>query len=97
MSWRVIIRPAAEEDLREARLWYESKRPGLGDELLAVVRQAVQLLEEQPERRPVYYRGFRRLITQRFPYKLFYRIEEERVIVFRILHFKRDHLRHLGE
>ena len=49
------------------------------------------LLEEQPERRPVYYRGFRRLLTGRFPYKLFYRIETGRVIVVRVLHAKRDH------
>jgi toxin ParE1/3/4 len=55
----------------------------------------VRLLEEQPERRPIYYNGFRRLITRRFPYKIFYRIEGDRVIVFRILHAKRDHRRQL--
>ncbi len=86
MSWRVIIRPNAEADAPEARQWYESQRTGLGDELL----------EEHPERRPIYYRGFRRLLTRRFPYKLFYRLEGDRVIVFRILHAKRDHRRQLG-
>lgn len=96
MSWRVIIRPNAEADVREARLWYESQRAGLGDDLVEEIRHAVRLLEEQPERRPIYYRGFRRLLTRRFPYKLFYRIEGDRVIVFRILHVKRDHPRHLG-
>jgi plasmid stabilization system protein ParE len=29
--------------------------------------------------------------VRRFPYKLFYRLEHERVIVFRILHARRDH------
>lgn len=95
MRWRVIIRPAAEADLRDACSWYESQRTGLGDELLAEVDRAVQLLEEQPERRPVYYNGFRRLITRRFPYKIFYRVEDDRVIVFRILHAKREHRRQL--
>ena len=52
-------------------------------------------LEEQPDRRPPYYRGFRRVVTRRFPYKLFYRLESDRVIVFRVLHAKRDHLRWL--
>ena len=96
MSWRVIIRPAAEDDAREARLWYESRKPGLGNEFLLEIRQALQLLELDPERRPLYYNGFRRLITRRFPYKLFYRIEGDRVIVFRILHVKREHQRQLG-
>jgi len=90
VSWRVIIRPNAEADLQDARSWYESQRTGLGDELLNEVRSAVRLLEEQPERRPIYYNGFRRLIAHRFPYKIFYRIEGAHVIVFRILHAKRD-------
>jgi toxin ParE1/3/4 len=94
VSWRVIIRPKAEADLREARLWYETQRIGLGDELLQEIGRTIDLLKENPER-PVYYRGFRRSLTRRFPYKLFYRIEGNRVIVFRILHAKRDHRQQL--
>ena len=91
MNWRIIIRPEAEEDLQEARAWYEAQRSGLGNELLDEVRHAVGRLETDPESRPFYYRDFRRLLTRRFPYKLFYRIESDRVIVFRILHAKRKH------
>ena len=95
MNRRVIIRPNAEADLREAQAWYESQRAGLGDELLDEIRRAVSLLADDPERRPLYYRDFRRLLTRRFPYKLFYRVEGERVIVFRVLHAKRKHQREL--
>jgi toxin ParE1/3/4 len=95
VSWRVIIRPNAEADLRKAWSWYESQRPSLGDKLLIEIRAAIRLLEEDPERRPIYYRDFRRLLTHRFPYKLFYRIEGDRVIVFRVLHAKREHQRQL--
>jgi plasmid stabilization system protein ParE len=95
VNWRVIIRPKAEADLSEARSWYESRRAGLGDELLDEVRRAVGLLTDDPERRPFYYRDFRRLLTRRFPYKLFYQVEGDRVIVFRILHAKRKHQREL--
>lgn len=93
--WRVTIRPRAEADLKKAREWYEKARPGLGDEFLAEVRKAVRSLERNPESPPVYYRDFRRVFTDRFPYKLFYRIDGDRVIVFRILHAKQDHLRKL--
>ena len=95
MNRRVIIRPNAEADLAEARSWYEAQRAGLGDELLDEVRRAAGLLADDPERRPFYYRDFRRLLMRRFPYKLFYRIEGDRVIVFRILHAKRKHQREL--
>ena len=77
--------------MSEAQAWYESQRAGLGGELLDEVRRAVDLLADDPERRPFYYRDFRRLLTRRFPYKLFYRVEGDRVIVFRILHAKRKH------
>lgn len=95
MSWRVVILPRAETDLREAQLWYNSQRPGLGDELLEEVERAVVFLKERPESRPVYYKGFRRILTRRFPYKIFYRIEDDFVIVFRVLHARRDHSRQL--
>jgi len=95
VSWRVIIRPKAEADLRDAQSWYNSKRSGLGDELLEEVKQSVKMLAERPEQRPIYYNGFRRLITHRFPYKIFYRVESDRVVVFRILHAKQDHRRYL--
>jgi plasmid stabilization system protein ParE len=95
LSWHVIIRPNAEADLQEARLWYEVRRPGLGDQSVDDIGYAIRLLAENPERRPIYYNGFRRLLVRRFPYKVFYRIEGDRVIVFRVLHVKRDHRRHL--
>ena len=93
MNWQVVIRPGAEADLHDAKRWYDSRRPGLGDELLDEIGQAIGQLAENPERRPIYHNGFRRLLTRRFPYKVFYRVENDRVIVFRILHIKRDHQR----
>ena len=95
MNWPVVIRPKAEADLREAWLWYEAQRPGLGDELLLEIRAAIRLLETDPERRPLYYRDFRRLLARRFPYKVFYRVETGRIIVYRILHARRQHQRQL--
>ncbi len=95
MIWRLIIRPRAEADLQEARSWYESRRQGLGDEVLVEIENVIQSLEENPEKRPYYYRDFRRLFIRRFPYKIFYRIEGDRVIVFRVLHAKQDHRRRL--
>ena len=95
MSWRVSIRAAAEADLREAEEWYERQRPGLGGEFLISAADALTRLEESPERFPLYYRGFRRVLMERFPYKVFFRIEGDAVIVFRILHAARDHVRQL--
>ncbi len=93
MKWRLVIRPRAETDLREAPDWYESQRTGLGMEFIAEIEAALQSLVRDPQRHTVYYRGFRRVFMHRFPYKLFYRLEGNRVIIFRILHARRDHPR----
>jgi toxin ParE1/3/4 len=88
---------AARADLREARDWYNQRREGLGNEFLLAVADAMLALEEAPERYPIYYRDFRRVLTDRFPYKVFYRIEGQAVIVYRILHGAREHKRQLGQ
>jgi toxin ParE1/3/4 len=57
----------------------------------------MKLLGEGPEVTATYYLGFRRVLLRRFPYKVFYRVEDQRVIVFRVLHGKQDHPRWLSE
>ena len=95
MSWQVTIRAAAQVDLRDACDWYDRQREGLGNEFLLAVADAMLTLEESPARNPIYYRDFRRVLTDRFPYKIFYRTEEQTVIVYRVLHGARDHTREL--
>ncbi|HWB53402.1 MAG TPA: type II toxin-antitoxin system RelE/ParE family toxin, partial [Tepidisphaeraceae bacterium] len=79
-----------------ARDWYEERRAGLGDEFLISVADAMAHLEESPEQLPIYYQGFRRLFTRQFPYKIFYRVDGNHVVVFRVLHAARDHRRELS-
>jgi plasmid stabilization system protein ParE len=95
VSWRVILRPKAEADLREAARWYESQRPCLGGQFLDEIDSILGSLQNSPERHAVYYRGFRRMPAHRFPYKLFFRIDGNDVIIVRVLHAKRDHRLHL--
>ena len=91
VNWQVTIRAAARVDLREARDWYDQRRAGLGNEFLLAVADAMLALQEAPQRYSIYYRDFRRVLTDRFPYKIFYRIEGQAVIVYRVLHGAREH------
>jgi len=86
MNWIVLVRPQAEQDLAAARDWYEQKRVGLGDEFLDAATVALLTLKSTPERERLYFRNFRRIIFRRFPYKLFYLVIGQRVIVIRVLH-----------
>lgn len=48
MKYRVIIRPEAEGDLKEAFSWYEDKRKGLGYDFLLQVDGGLRFIERDP-------------------------------------------------
>jgi toxin ParE1/3/4 len=95
VKWIVTIRAEAKADLQRAHDWYEDKCPGLGDEFLADLAESFLRLENTPEQFPVYYRNFRRVLAHRFPYKIFYRISGQDIIVVRVLHGAQHHPRKL--
>jgi len=95
MKWQVRLRSKAEEDIVLAREWYDQRVPGLGDDFVAEVFSGVRYLTQFAETRPKYYGDFRQLLVKRFPYKIFFYFDGESVVVFRVLHAKQDHFRHL--
>jgi plasmid stabilization system protein ParE len=96
VKWRVIIGPRAERDVAKARSWYEKQQIGLGDRFVQEVGQAVLALKNDADRFPLYYRRFRRVLLPRFPYKIFFILDGDRALVFRVLHAKREHHRQLS-
>lgn len=85
----VIIRPEAEADTEDAALWYEAQRVGLGldfdedlDHLLQRIREnALQFPEIEPE--------VRRGLLNRFPYAVYFVVENEMVAIVAVLHQRR--------
>lgn len=88
---RLVVRPEAEADLTEATSWYEEREPGLGLELLIDVGSAMRRAMENP----LLYRLFRlepevrRVLARRFPYRIFFIVRPDALIVFAILHAAR--------
>jgi toxin ParE1/3/4 len=96
VSWQVRVREAAGADLNRARTWYDQQRQGLGDEFLASIAAAFARLELHPERYRVLYKDFRRVLVERFPYRIFFQVRGDNVIVFRVLHHARDYPQQLS-
>ncbi len=90
MKYRVIVSPEAENDLKEAFSWYEDNRTGLGYDFLLQVDAGINFINRNPESHPIEYRGTRKHLIKRFPYKIIYLVEEERIIVLAVLHGKRS-------
>jgi hypothetical protein len=68
----VHVRPRGEKDIAQACHWYEKSQAGLSVRLIAEIRRAIQILEQDADRFPLYYRNFRRILLTRFPYKIFF-------------------------
>ena len=90
MSLPLIITPAAEADLAEARAWYESKRDGLGDEFLLCIEAGLDHIRRVPAAASEVYPGVRRVVVRRFPYGILYRVDPDQIAVIAIYHSKRD-------
>ena len=90
MSLELVLRPEAEADALEAYRWYNEQLPGLGDDFLAEVDRAFETIRANPEAPRKLHRNFRRVLTRRFPYAVFYADQGGRVVVFAILHTARD-------
>ena len=88
----VIFTPAARAELIEAQDWYEGEAPGLGRRF----RQAVEVLAERmranPRQFPVVFKSVRRAVLRRFPYALFFVVEDQTLFVIVCFHASRDPL-----
>jgi toxin ParE1/3/4 len=95
VSKRVDFRPQAVLDVRRAARRYDRLQPGLGGEFEAEVEVFLIRLEEHARHFRPYYQELHRVILERFPYKVFFLVEFDRIVVVRVLHSKRDHPRQL--
>lgn len=88
MTHRIVIRIEAEVDITEAAIWYERQQAGLGHDFLAEVESAIASAAENPFRYPCLRRmpEVRRVLTRRFPYRVFFIRRADAIVVFRVLH-----------
>lgn len=90
MRLPVYLRAEAEADLEDAAGWYERQRSGLGGEFLSEVERTLDLIQSNPEAFSAVYRGTRRSLVRRFPFGVHYRIIQDRILVFAVMHVSRD-------
>lgn len=90
MKARILDEARAE--LRDAVRWYEERGTGLGQALRSEVLTRLRFLVELPLSGPAWLEDptFRCSTLRRFPYRLFYFIEGETIVVVAIAHHRRQ-------
>jgi plasmid stabilization system protein ParE len=80
MIQKVIFCPPAVEDVVEAAAWYEAHAAGLGEQLIDEILSATRRAQDGPELFRVVHRdgNVRRVLTNRFPYRIFSRLSARR-------------------
>jgi plasmid stabilization system protein ParE len=89
---RIVIDPAAAEELREARRWYAREAGArVAARFVAEFQRLRELLSREPLRAPEIEPGIRRaLFRDRFPYSILYVIREPRVVIVAVMHQHRE-------
>lgn len=90
MKLPVVWMPEASAELQYARAWYDNARPALGERFALAVDATVEAIAERPLQFPVVHRGRRRAGVRRFPYGVFFEVQETRIVVIACFHSKRD-------
>lgn len=85
MSTEVIVRPAAAADAREAALWYEAKREGLGAEFVLELDVPYDRIAQHPLHFPGIGEAIRRALLHRFPYAVYF-VTDDVPVVLAVLH-----------
>jgi plasmid stabilization system protein ParE len=86
----VVWIPDAKADLLEARAWYDNIRPWLGERFALAVEATIEAIAEHPLQFAAVYRDRRRAGVRRFPYGIFYEVQQGRVVVIACLHGRRN-------
>jgi plasmid stabilization system protein ParE len=89
---RLVFRPGARAEIREARGWYEVRVAGLGRRFLSDFDATMAQVVAHPEMYQAIADGSgdRRALLRRFPYSVVYRATDAEIVVLACLHHRQD-------
>ncbi len=85
----VEVSSSASEDLRSAVAYYAERGSTLAAAFLNEFDRGCTLISESPKIGSPIGDGNRKLVLQRFPFSVIYRVETDRVFIFAVSHQRR--------
>ena len=86
---RIELLAEAREDLAAGFAFYEKQAPGLGRRFLESLFADVDSLRDDAGTHRIVH-GYHRCLAQRFPFAIYYKIEDESLRVWAIVDCRRD-------
>ena len=86
----VRAEPEADQDVQDAAMWYDSERAGLGEDFVNDIHQLTARIAENALQFPVVRDVARRGILSKFPYGVYFVVENGIAVVIAVIHLHRD-------
>ena len=82
----LVIEPQASLDIEETAKWYENQLAGLGVSFVLEVDSAIKRVKKNPMLYPQVHRLARRALLHRFPYAMYFVINNSETRILAVLH-----------
>lgn len=79
----------SREDIREISLWYRNQVSGLDERFVANLERSFLKIQQNPHLYPICFGVIRATLLNRFPYRIYYFIEDRLITVIGVIHTKR--------
>lgn len=92
MSYSITISEIANSDIADATEYYEVSKQGLGRIFLLSLKDTFKMLAKNPFMYVHIYKQIRRALIKKFPYAVFYQIDEKEkeVTIYFVMSTYRD-------
>jgi hypothetical protein len=87
---KIVIQSSALADLADGFDFYERNEPGLGGYFLDSLYSDIDSLQLYAGIHLIHFGTYHRLLSKRFPYGIYCRVEENSVLVRAVLDLRRD-------
>ena len=83
---KVVFSNLASLELEDAIAFYETELEGLGLRFKEEIKSAILRIKEHPKAWSIERGEIRKALLHRFPYKILYALEKEKIIILAIAH-----------
>ena len=89
MTTKIEILEIARLEFDEAKEFYEMEQAGLGTRFEDEIKRSLLRIQQYPQAWPPERKEIRRYILHKFPYKILYSIQSDKIIVLAFAHLHR--------
>ncbi|MCG7853693.1 MAG: type II toxin-antitoxin system RelE/ParE family toxin [Methanosarcinaceae archaeon] len=87
---KIKILKSAREDLKEGFHFYELQQGGLGSYFLESLSSDIESLKLFAGIHSIHFNKYHRLLSKRFPFAVYYRIEEDEIRVYAVIDCRKN-------